>query len=106
MKNILYTLYKPGRTGTANNMRIDELRERNKTKTYCPKEWTKAYKKGKKNTNRTYIEEMQVRAVEITVNAGGITPLWIGVITKAWMWLMEWGGIQDNYITDYIREIR
>jgi hypothetical protein len=71
-------------------MRIKELRERNKTKIHCPKEWTKAYKKGTKNTNRTYIEEMQARAVEIIVNAGGITPLWIGVIPKAWMWLMKW----------------
>ena len=49
---------------------------------------------------------MQARAVEIIVNAGGITPLWIGVITKAWIWLMEWGGIPDNYISEYIREIR
>ena len=49
---------------------------------------------------------MQARAVEIIVNAGGITPLWIGAITKAWTWLMEWGGIPDNYITEYIREIR
>ena len=48
------------------------------------------------NTNRTYIEGMQVRGGEIIVNAGGITPLWIGVITKAWMWLMESGKIPDN----------
>jgi hypothetical protein len=27
MENIMYTLYKPGKTGTANNMRIEELRE-------------------------------------------------------------------------------
>jgi hypothetical protein len=40
------------------------------------------------------------------VNAGGIIPLWIGVISKAWMWLMEWGGIPDNHISEYIREIR
>ena len=49
---------------------------------------------------------MQARAVEIIVNAGGITPIWIGVITKAWIWLIEWGGITDNYIAEYIREIR
>jgi hypothetical protein len=106
MENIMFTLYKPGKAGTANNMRIEELREKRKTKIHCPKEWTKAYKKGTENTNRTYIEEMQARAVEIIVNAGGITPLWIGVITKAWIWLMEWGGIPDNYISEYIREIR
>mgnify|MGYP006985929645 CR=1 FL=1 len=106
MENIMYTLYKPGKAGTANNMRIEELREKRKTKIHCPKEWTKAYTKGTENTNRTYIEEMQARAVEIIVNAGGITPLWIGVITKAWIWLMEWGGIPDNYISEYIREIR
>jgi hypothetical protein len=87
-------------------MRIEELRERNKTKVHCPNEWTKAYKKGNESTNRTYTEEMQARAVDIIVNAGEITPLWIGVITKAWMWLMEWGGIPDNYISDYIRDIR
>jgi hypothetical protein len=27
MENIMYTLYKPGKTSTANNMRIEELRE-------------------------------------------------------------------------------
>ena len=32
--------------------------------------------------------------------------MWIGVITKAWIWLMEWGGITDNCISEYIREIR
>ena len=37
MENIMYTLYKPGKSGTANNMRIEELRERNKTKIHCPK---------------------------------------------------------------------
>ena len=58
------------------------------------------------NNNGTYIEEMQARAVEIIVNAGGITPVWIGVITKAWVWLMKWGGIPDNYISEYIRQIR
>jgi hypothetical protein len=47
-----------------------------------------------------------IQAVEIIVNAGGLTPLWIGVITKAWIWLMEWGGIPDNYMSEYIREIR
>jgi hypothetical protein len=36
-----------------------------------------AHKKGTENINRTYIEEMQARAVAIIVNAGGITPLWI-----------------------------
>ena len=75
MENIMFTLYKPGKAGTANNMIIEELREKSKTKIHCPKEWTKAYKKGTANTNRTYIEEMQARAVEIIVNAGGITPL-------------------------------
>jgi hypothetical protein len=45
MENIMYTLYKPGKTGTANNMRIEELRERSKTKIHCPKEWTKSYKR-------------------------------------------------------------
>ena len=49
---------------------------------------------------------MQARAVKIIVNAGGITPLWIGVIPKAWMWLMGWGGILYNYISEYMREIR
>jgi hypothetical protein len=49
---------------------------------------------------------LQARAVEIIMNAGGITPLWIGVIAKAWMWLMEWGGIPDDYISEYIRCIR
>ena len=83
MENIVHTLYKPGMTGTANNMKIEELRDRNKTKIHCPKEWTKAYKKGNKNINRTYIQEMQARAVEIIMTAGGITPLWVGVITKA-----------------------
>ena len=63
-------------------------------------------KRNRKYQQTIYIEEMQARAVEIIVNAGGITPLWIGVITKAWMWLMEWGGIPDNYISEYIREIR
>ena len=92
MEHIMYTIYKP------NNVRIEELRERNKTKIHCPK--------GTENTNRTYIEEMQARAVEIIVNAGGITPLWIGVITKGWIWLLEWGGIPDNYISGYIRETR
>ena len=52
------------------------------------------------------MEEMQARAVEIIVNAGGINPLWIGVISKAWIWLMDWGGIPENCISEYIREIR
>jgi hypothetical protein len=38
MENITYTLYKPGKSGTANNMRIEELRKRNKTKIHCPKQ--------------------------------------------------------------------
>ena len=64
-ENILYTLCKPGKSGTANNMRIEKLREKNKTKVYCPKQWTKTDKKGIENTNRTDIEEMQAWAVEI-----------------------------------------
>jgi hypothetical protein len=32
MENMMYTLYKPKKSGTANNMRIEEKRERNKTK--------------------------------------------------------------------------
>ena len=55
MENIMYTLYKPGKSGTANNMKIEELRERYKNKRHsCSKEWTKAYKKGNESTNRTY----------------------------------------------------
>jgi hypothetical protein len=30
----------------------------------------------------------------------------VGVITKAWTWLMEWGGISDNNSSEYIRGIR
>ena len=45
METIMYTLYKPGKAGTANNMRIEELREKSKTKIHCPKEWTKTYKR-------------------------------------------------------------
>ena len=37
MENIMYTLYKQGKAGTANNMRIKELREKSKNKIHCPK---------------------------------------------------------------------
>ncbi len=47
MENIImYTLYKPGKAGTANNMRIEELRERRVKPKYT------AQKNGQKHTKR------------------------------------------------------
>ena len=33
-------------------------------------------------------------------------PLWTGVVTKAWVWLLKWGGVRPQQITKLIRGIR
>ena len=105
MQNIMYTLCKPGKTSTTNNMRIEEY-QRETTPKYIAQKNRPKHKERNESNNRTYSEEIQARAVEIIVNARGITPLWIGIITNTWMWPMEWGGIPGYYISDHIREIR
>ena len=58
MEDIVYKMLKPGKTGTATNMRIEDITDNITTKVYCPKQWTNTYKKGSANQNRTYAEEM------------------------------------------------
>ena len=36
MEEMMYNMFKPGKTGAAINMRIEEFREQNTTKLHCP----------------------------------------------------------------------
>ena len=48
-----------------------------------PVEWHTAWRKGKTNEPRTWLEDGQARAAEIAITMGGSTPLWTGNVTKA-----------------------
>jgi hypothetical protein len=71
-----------------------------------PAEWHTAWRKGKTNESKTWLEDGQARAVEIAITMGGSTPLWTGNVTKAWVWLLEWGNAKPQKMTKLIKGIR
>ena len=51
-----------------------------------PEKWKQAWNKKKKDSR---MEETEGRAAEIMIKLGNIAPLWTGVLTKAFTWLIK-----------------
>merc|ERR1711966_356527 len=51
-----------------------------------PAKWRKSWEKKNKET---HMEAMEGRAAEILIKFGNIVPLWTGVLTKAFTWLIK-----------------
>ena len=45
---------------------------------------------------RTHKEDRQAAEAETAVKMGCAYPIWAGVITKSWIWLLGWRGIIDK----------
>ena len=56
-----------------------------------------------KNTH-THKEDGQAAPANTAVKMGCAYPIWTGVITKSWIWLLGWGGITDTKITKFTTE--
>jgi hypothetical protein len=105
MATVFRTIYGTEENGSAT--RMNGICNRNGTKKLeFPKKWQTAWRKGRNNERRTWEEEGWSRAAEITVTMGGATPMWTGVITKAWTWLLTWGGIPHQRKQKLIKNIR
>ena len=104
---IVKKIYSNNESGRATNMYGRMYNKTGETsKLAFPVEWHTAWRKGKTKETRTWLEEGQARAAEIAITLGGATPLWTGNITKAWIWLLEWGNVKPQKMTKLIRGIR
>ena len=72
--NILYGTDEKGRTS---NFASEKT---------LPVNWKQAWHKRKKETR---MEETEGRAAEVMIKLGNIAPLWTGVLTKAFTWLIK-----------------
>ncbi len=55
-----------------------------------PRPWRKAWHKGRIiPDNRTQTEKMQALAAETAIKLGGAMPLWLGIQTKAWTYMLH-----------------
>ena len=71
-----------------------------------PREWWAAWQKVQKDQIRTHKENGQAAAAEVAVKMGCAYPIWAGVVTNAWIWLLGWGDIIDTQIVKFTRKIR
>ena len=60
-----------------------------------PTEWWKAWKKVQKQQTRNHKEDGQAAAAEMARKMGCAYPIWAGVVTNSWIWLLRWGGLID-----------
>jgi hypothetical protein len=58
---------------------------------HVPEEWKQAWEKGSKGETRDLKEQGMGLGMEIAMNMDGSKPNWTGIITKAFIKLMEWG---------------
>ena len=76
------------------------------TKTNAPVEWVTAYRECPEDGHIMLSDQMHGFAAEIVKTLGDTTPLWNGVITKAWVKLMEAGKITPHEMRKMIQKIR
>jgi len=69
-------------------------------------EWHKAWSKANAGQGRTDKEHMQSRIMETFVRCDATYPIWSGIITKTFMWCVEWANIRENMVNKYIMNIR
>ena len=72
----------------------------------APSHWHTAWQKGQRGTQRTWEEEVWSRAAELIVHHTSAVPLWVGVISTAWMWLLTNGGLAEAQTSEFINKYR
>ena len=71
-----------------------------------PPKWWAAWRKVQSQKTRTHKEDGQAAAAETAVKMGYAYPIWTGVITKSWIWMLGWGNITDTKIIKFTRKHR
>ena len=97
LREIIKQFYTNSTEGEAIGMR--DIQDQNK-------DWMEAWEKGAENQPRNAMEEFLSRAAEIVYKTHTTTPMWAGIITKAWMWLLRKGGISESDTREAITATR
>ena len=77
LQRVAYTLYNTDNKGRAMNYKNEKT---------IPENWRHSWHKTNKETR---MEQTEGRAAEVVVKLGNIAPLWTGVLTKAFTWLIK-----------------
>ena len=72
----------------------------------APSHWHLAWQKGQRGSHRTWEEEIWSRAAELIVHHTSAVPLWVGVISTAWMWLLTNGGLAEAQTSEFTAKYR
>jgi hypothetical protein len=73
---------------------------------HVPKEWRQAWEKGSKGEMRDLKEQGMGLGMKIAMNMDGSKPIWTGIITKAFIKLMELGNVPQTKTQKFIRFLR
>ena len=84
-------------TGRATSLKHDNT---------MPKAWWKAWQKVQRQKECTHQEQGLAAAAEVAVKMGCAYPVWAGVVTKPWIWMLSWGNIYETQIIKFIRKHR
>ena len=105
-QDMMATIYGTMDTGAAVDRQVeyDALNDTAKVKN-APESWSYAYQH-KGETESTFQSVADAWAYEHLLRVGGNMPLWTGVITKQFLLLLKWGGIEPNKMTRTIIQMR